>query len=546
MEPEQLQNFNERLSQWVSNQGFWFQVRYSMSGSGMKGRAVYHLLRLGFRLLVFLLIIALGCWVYLLKRTDTQHFRSGLQTGIQEGLSASELEIKDSKTVQGQLEISRVAAEGGKDSFFSEFEARIIHCEMGLLDGLFGSWDPGILSISKLDIDLRAGADDSESAGRLAAALFRKSEAIELNNLEVESATLRWGYSDRTRGSIESSTLKMQRSETGWRMIFKGGTFNQSWMRSLEIETLVVLCEPSGLLFEKAELKQGAGTVNFSGLKVIGGERPEVKGTARIKNLPFDRILPSAFHSFIEGSISGDFRMFGSTNSSDGVGFEGQVVLGGDDVISLRDRIHLLKALSVVDYFRKYKRIDFREGSFRMKTIGGGMEISELKMKAEDIFTLEGRLKVRLPTAEEIQASVAGGAVMGGSALFADEDEAFESGDNRKQKSDFTLKRAAREARLSAEGGGATSGSLFDRLQYSLAMRQLQSQASERMSRMLRYDGNFLITIPGDAFERARLLEELYPVNAATGRISMRVPIEGNLYELTLKQAEDLYLQGER
>ena len=74
----------------------------------------------------------------------------------------------------------------------------------------------------------------------------------------------------------------------------------------------------------------------------------------------------------------------------------------------------------------------------------------------------------------------------------------------------------------------------------------MQSQASERMSRMLRYDGNFLITIPGDAFERARLLEELYPVNAATGRISMRVPIEGNLYELTLKQAEDLYLQGER
>ena len=40
METEQLQNFNERLSQWVANQGFWFQVRYSMSGTGMERGAV--------------------------------------------------------------------------------------------------------------------------------------------------------------------------------------------------------------------------------------------------------------------------------------------------------------------------------------------------------------------------------------------------------------------------------------------------------------------------------------------------------------------------
>ena len=64
MESEQLQNFNERLSQWVANQGFWFQVRYSMSGSGMKGRAMFHLLRMGFRLLIFLALVALGTWIY--------------------------------------------------------------------------------------------------------------------------------------------------------------------------------------------------------------------------------------------------------------------------------------------------------------------------------------------------------------------------------------------------------------------------------------------------------------------------------------------------
>ena len=46
MEPQQLQDFNERLSQWISNQGFWFQVRYSIAGSGVKGRLLFHFLKI--------------------------------------------------------------------------------------------------------------------------------------------------------------------------------------------------------------------------------------------------------------------------------------------------------------------------------------------------------------------------------------------------------------------------------------------------------------------------------------------------------------------
>ena len=70
MESEQSQNFNERLSQWVANQGFWFQIRYSMTGSGTKGTAMFHLLRMGFRLLLFLIVAAIGTWVYLVRTAD--------------------------------------------------------------------------------------------------------------------------------------------------------------------------------------------------------------------------------------------------------------------------------------------------------------------------------------------------------------------------------------------------------------------------------------------------------------------------------------------
>jgi hypothetical protein len=490
-----------------------------------------------------------------MKRTDSSRFNEALREDLKTGLSASDLDMRGFDRMQGQLEISRLAAEGGNDTFFTALEARNIRCKMGLLDGLAGAWKPGIISIARVDIDLRAGTDDEESAQKLADALFRKPDAIDANAFEVPDATIRWGYSERTQGAIESSDMKMQRTDTGWRISFKGGKFSQNWLSRLDIVHLVVECKPDGLVFEKAELKQGNGTVDFSGLKLDGGERPQLEGVAKVKNLVLEGIIPPALRSFVEGSISGDFRVFGSTNTSAGIGFEGQVVLNSQldqdgkdvvrDVISLRERLHLLGALSVVDFSRNYHRVDFIEGTFQMKTIGGGMEISDVKLKSkDDLLDLQGKLAVRLPTEEEIKAALAQGSGPGNAPLFQGDDDASIEKEASKSESDFSLKRAAQEAKRVKDGlQSVDSLTLFDRLGLSIQMRRLQNQASERMSRMLRYEGLFRISIPGDAFDRSNRLRQRYPADAANGRISMEVPIEGYLYELTLKQAEDILQQ---
>ncbi len=547
MDSEQTRNFNERLSQWVANQGFWFQVRYSMSGTGLKGRAMVHLMRLGFRLMIFLLVVAAGSWVYLLKRTDSVRFREQLRQGLQDGLSASELEVRGGTRVQGRLELNRLAAEGDHQTFFSSLEARNIECKMGLLDGLLGVWQPGVVSIAKLDLDLRAGADDAESARLWGEAWFRESDKFEISGFDVAEANLRWGYSERTEGAIEGSALSMQRSETGWRLTFRGGRFQQNWLSELEIVNLVVLSDREGLVCETAEFKRKEGTVDFAGLRVVGGERPQVEGTVRIRHLDLAEILPPAPKRFVEGTLSGDFRVFGSTNSADGIGFEGLVTLDGTDVITLREQIYLLKALSVVDYSRNYHRVDFREGSFQLKTIASGMELTEMKLKADNQFSLEGELKVRLPTNEEVQTAMAQGPGGDPSPIFAGDDLASEGREAAKTESALTLRRAAQEARRIKEGlQNSDSLSLFDRLELNSGMRRLQSHASERLSRMLRYEGELQITIPGDAFERGPKLQERYPVDPATGRIPIAVPIAGYHYELTVKQAEEIYVQGQR
>lgn len=543
MNEDRFENFDERLSQWVSSQGFWFQVRYSMSGKGMQGRMMFHMVRLGFRFLVFLLIAAIFVWIYLERRTGTAHFLTGFKENLTEGFSATEVELRGFQRLQGRMELSRFAAEGDNRTFFSAIEARSIRCKMGLIDGLLGVWRPGVIAIAKLDLDLRAGADDADSSASMSRVFFSDPEKVEIRSFDISEANIRWGYSERTRGSIESTTIKMQRANNGWRMIFKGGFLSQNWLNRVEVVEMVVLCTPEEIVFEKADLKQGSGTIDLAGLRIKTGERPKIEGVAKIRSIAIEDLTPLSTHNYIDGTMSGDFAVFGSTNSSEGIGFEGQVLMDGKDLISLRERIHLLKALSVVDYSRNYHRVDFREGSFQLRVFGGGIELSEVNLKAEDLFTLEGAMKVRLPTQKEIDDAIAKGDEFFGSTLSESADDAYDSkAIVQKAGADITLKRAASVSEKDGKGIPRDEGlSIFDRLNSNYEMRKLQQQASERMSRMLRYEGSFRITIPSDAFERAERLQLEYPIDASIGRVPIMVPVQGNIYEITLKQAEDIY-----
>ena len=548
MESEHSENFNDRLSQWIANQGFWFQVRYSLSSSGAQGAALFHLLRLGYRLLIFLLIVVAGISAYLVMRKEFGVYGRDFKSAVKSALTASEIQLGSVTRSRGQLEIGRFACRGNADTFYTALEARGIRAKMGYIDGLIGEWDLGIVSIARLDVDLRAGADDDESAKSFAQALFKQSDRILINSLEVTDASLRWGYSNSTRGSIDNSAMRVHRIGSSLKISFKGGTFSQNWLRKLEIVEIVAMCQPDGILFEKAEFRSERGSVDFSGLRVTGGARPTLAGPAKIRRLGLDSALPPAMRSFVEGTLSGDFQVSGSTNSSEGVSFAGQVTLDGLDTIALRERIHLLKALSVVDYVRNYYRVEFREGSFFMKTGGGGIELKDVKLKASDLFTLVGQLSARLPTDAETKESLTKNLGAVAEPLFKTPNE--ENVVETKAKEDiFSLRKAAKASQTAKDGEDkqkADDSTLFGQLGLSNEMRRLEEQAVDRSSKTLRFQGEFLISLLPDAFERAPRLVQQFPIDAKSGRIPMVIPISGTLYELTLSQAQDIYQQGTR
>ncbi len=566
MESEQLQSFNERLSQWISSQGFWFQLRFSMAG-GNASTALYHLLRIGFRVFLFLLLVGAGGFYYLIKRVEKPEFSKQLTGAIGKHLDAAECRIESFRRIQGEFNLRRIACAGAPNAFYSAFEAANITCRMGLLDGLTGVWKPGPILIKRLDMEVRTGADDPDSAARRAESFLRDFPEFDLSTVEVSDATIRWGFSkvfdpriragqvEPAKGEIKNSRMTVLRTDGGYRLQFRGGTFSQNWFEKLEIVELSAFIGPKGIQIEKGEFiartdgsKSVSGTVSFIGVKVGGGDRPAVSGMVRLSKVPLELLLPSRVEGFVEGSISCDLKMSGSTNTSDGIGFEGLVVMNGEDCITIRDRIHIFKALSVVDVFNNYKKLDFREGSFVLKSSAGLLSVSEVNLKSTDIITLQGAMRVRLPNQEEVQNAVSKRSTGELAPVFAGDNTVDDlaitkddSGEN-----EMSLKRAA-ESDKAAEGGVSSGDSgLFKQMADSAISRQVIQQGMELFSKNLRYEGKFRLSIPGDSFERAPDLKQMHPPDPTTGRISIDVPIEGNIYEITLSQAEDIYVKGRR
>ena len=551
METEEIQAFNNRMSQWISSQGFWFQLRYALFGRGSFSTVTYHLLQISFRAVLFLLLAAGGVGYYFYKRTDKPVFREEMTEAARIALGAKEAQIKGFTRSQGEMKIIRFGATGSADSFFESMEVGMIHCRMGLTDGMIGKWNAGPVSARSCYVELKAGADDAELAKKAGESLFRKYPKFTFPSIEVTDATVFWGYSERTRGRIENSHLLAQRTDSGgWRLQFRGGYFSQNWLHRLEINELLMQVEANGLTIEKGEFSRETGRVSLHNVAITGGERPQIHGIAKIKNLPLDAILPPISSGFIEGSISADFTLSGSTNTTEGVGFQGQVLFDGTDVLTLRERIHLLRALSVVDVFNSYRKVDFREGSFTLKTSNGVLDISDVDLKAKDLFTMQGRMRVRRMTQEEITAELqkAGGSAADVSPIFDHQDGGFAKNEANLSDEEITLKKAAqeqqKEQRANNESGAPAPPALFDRMAQMNLNRLIEQQESNRLSRQLRFDGGFRITIPADSFERAQQLREDNPVDPATGRIPITVPVEGTLYDITLKQAEEIYQKG--
>jgi len=345
---------------------------------------------------------------------------------------------------------------------------------------------------------------------------------------------VRWGYSARTWGKIEKSQMTATRSGDGWHLLFSGGTFSQNWLKGLEIVELKMECTPGSVRVTKGEFKAGNGTVVLKDVQVKGGDRPALSGTVEATKVALTHFIPESAQAFVEGVVSGEFQISGSTNSTDGVQFEGDVALDNANIISLRERFHLLKALSVVDLYNSYRKVDLNRGGFHLKTGGGKMELSRVDVRSEDLMTLQGRLKATVPE-EDTQPQPLG------SGVFSQIPNSVENAEEDGKKDSLTLEKAG-----AAAAEKDTEMAIFKRFADSARKRDSLHQVSGRSAQTIRYDGGFRISIPGDAFDSTEVLRQTYPVDPGNGRIAFDVPVQGTIYEVTGRQADELLNLGSK
>lgn len=545
MELEQEEQIKIRLNKWIANQGFWFQLRHATGATGVKGSFSFHAVRIAARLVVFLLILLLLAFLYLQNRTSRDGFLKQFEEKIEQSLGIEELTIRRMNRTQGFLEIGRLRGEGGPETFFEAFEARNLKCRMRLLDGIAGIWDPGAIAIYRLDMQLRAGTDTPEFSAQIGDVIFREYPNINIEAIEVANANISWGYSDRARGRIQDSKMRVVREGSQWRIRFAGGRFTQNWLRGLNIEELELTATRDEIIFEKAIFSKGNATVDFSGLRVATGDQPVVKGVVKIRNLDVANILAPSVQSFLEGRVSCDLVVSGSTNSSQGLAFEGRMNMGGGTVLTVRDRIHLLKALSVVDPHNNYRKLDFNKGSFRIRTEAGGIAVKEIQLEADDLVTIAGDFIARPPNMEELDQMMAGRDFdeLGSATSQA----GMEIEDLRFQDlSEFERQILTRQHAELGLATSATEEGFVQRFNLEDEARMVMLREVMRLSTNLRYEGTLVMTLRPNALERTETLRNTFPPNPQTGRIHLSVPLQGALEDLTFEESKAVFEMGRR
>ncbi len=555
---QKIDDFQARMSDWVASQGLAFQLSHGGSVRGARSTIFGWVTRMSLRLMVLLLVGCLIFLFYLIGRPSSEVFRVQISGALEDAMGAEMIEPLGPVTREdGYLELSSLDMKGGEDSFFDQVRLRNAKIRMGLLAGwraslrwpipleMVADWDGEEVIIESLVLSVRAGSDDADGA-RIYQALFNKSEKFSFDRVEVQNASLSWGYSEVTKGKIENSRLSAQRKGEGWSVTFSGGTFSQNWLKDLEIDKLECELTRKGLEITDGRLKgkQGVGVLTLKA-KVTGPVTgPQVSGSGTMQGIPFDSYLEAEVRPFVGGRLSGNFNLGGSPYISSGITMAAQIALEADDEIVIRDKIKLLDAISLVDRHRSYNKVRFRGGSFNFETGKKVASFTDINLEATDHMTLEGEFISRPPSPKEVSDAIYFDEHGSAPPPSADDEETNELSEGA-DVTDFNLADAAQAAREESDSDPKLK-TIFESEVFGLEVARREEEARARYRRIPFVQGVLNLGLHARAFEpsRSRELAEMYPIDEKSGLRWLRINLDQGLPSAGVAAAEKILLHA--
>jgi hypothetical protein len=546
---QKLDEFQVRMSNWISSQGLLFQLSHSGGVSGAHSMFWVWFGRMVLRLSMLLGLGVVIFWGYLVKRVDSRRFQDELNVKVAEALHADSTAGGIERS-RGHLEINKIELVGSDEAFFDQADIRGLRTKMGLLDGVFTDWDGEMISIEKLDLTIKAGSENDETGSKMFQSLFEQSEEFKFSRLDLSEATIRWGYSRSTWGQIQNSMIRVARTSAGWNLIVTGGQFSQNWLRNFEIVRMEIDILPEGVEIREAKLKRGSGTMNFTASLAGPASDPTMEGTGTMHAVPIDNYLVSQstdgshkfedgfrLEEFLEGELSGSFVLGGSLYSSSGLTVDAEISLAADDEIILHDRPNLFKAISVVDRHRSYRSVRLRSGGFKLSTRKNYAAFTDILLEAKNVMRLEGQFQARAPTNKEIEDALR-------IERTGEKEEPEEQGpevpvDEVEPKA-FKLSDAAKDADESSDESSDVDRRINSIFQNEFYGKSLKDDALERQRQVPVLEGALRIGLHAKSLERAVELSKMYPIDGESGLRWLDVTLDATIYDAGVEIADEI------
>jgi hypothetical protein len=505
VDEQRLRDYQSRITTWIGRQGILFQIRYIRLARGGSLRAVLIAFLLNFG--AFFVLSAILAFGGLMLYQRSEVFGEKQERYLSGVLETQSLEATGFSRTSGEGSYRRLSLSGGENSFFYEGTILGLSGEMSFLEGILTDWKPEAVSIDRADFLIKAGGNRSEMEAAFSG-IVKSFEGASLTRVEIDDFSCEWGYSTLTAGGIYNSRFEAVLDNGRWEIALEGGFFRQNWIGPLEIGEGVLSLDMEGIQVRSLSLTTGDGRMALSG--TIGGplELPSFDLKGRFARFPVDQLFEVEgveTNRFIEGTVSGEIAVTGSTNRR--IETRGQVVLWEGDQIRIRDQWALLRAISTVEgRDGTYRRIDFESGSFDFSTSRGGCEVSNIELLDEKVARLTGGFSTSLPSQEDAARFLGIKLTEGFSKGYTDTSSAQQLENDR-----LSLRRATRNEdglfKIELDSNQEKDG--LDRLNASI--KEMDGlKIKQEMSRP-RYTGELSFAVPAAVLAGNEKVAAFYP-----------------------------------
>jgi hypothetical protein len=543
-EEEKLRDYQNRVSDWIGNQGLVFQLRYARTSSA--NSLLKQLGSLFVRLAIILALVAGVGYVLLDKHFASDSYGEKISGKLESALGLDGIETKGFARSRGNGGFRGLTLEGGAGSFFYKATLEEFNAPFAYLTGITTDWNPDSVKMDRADFSLKAGGTATEMAEAFSG--IRESyEGKGINDILIEDFSCDWGYSKLTYGRIANTRFKANLENGRWMVSLSGGTYQQNWLKEFDITEGRLVIDEDGIEVVTLKLVQGAGVMNLAG--VIGGpmEKPEFSLSGKFEKLSLEKLIrPDGVttREFVEGQISGDLAMSGSTNQA--IQIKGTASLADDGSVTIRERWPILKAISIMDTQRTFRRILFSEGSFQFATKGGGLTVNGLNLVSSDTAKLEGRFTTSLPTQEQaaatLEITLTDGFTDGFSGDFTDTSAAQKLEDERMSLSEELTKRRKVDD-LNLDRSFKTTDSRDG--EALLSAKEIEGVQLREEMKVHRINGKLRLAIPASSFAENENLARLYPADE-TGWRWIDIPLNGSRFSNISEGANEKILEQAR